>query len=98
MTWADDYEFGEEFEQLSPDAEALWSAELDRELAPGHPLHGKSWRVVAKYVPQDEIVLIADSAVYQVHLTFSGCPERPGFPSWNLFPTAAEFELANKYR
>ena len=100
MTWADEYQFGEDFDDHRADpvrADGL-ARELVAELSSGHPLLGQAWTVVAQAGPQDELVVTTDSAVYLVHLTWTRRPERPPYPRALAFRSAAEFEDAIKYR
>jgi len=100
VTWIDDYQFGEDFDDLRTDP--VWADRLARELAAelssGHPLLSQAWTIVAQARPQDEVVVTTDSAVYLVHLTWTSRPERPPFPTALAFQSAAEFENAIKYR
>jgi hypothetical protein len=93
--WVDGYEFGDEFEDLRSDPERakVYSTELVRELRRGHPLHGREWIVVAKWTPQDEIVVRSGRDVAVVHLTYTRSPpERLPWPSTWFFRSAEEFE------
>ena len=100
MTWVDEYQLGEYFDDLRTDpvrADRL-ARELAAELSSGHPLLGQAWTIVAQARPQDEVVVTTDSAVYLVHLTWTRRPERPPYPRALAFQSAAEFEDAIKYR
>ena len=100
MTWVDEYQFGEGFDDLRTDpvrADGL-ARELAAELSSGHPLLGQAWTIVAQARPQAEVVVTTDSAVYLVHLTWTRRPERPPYPRALAFQSAAEFEDAIKYR
>ena len=100
MTWVDDYQFGEGFDDLRTDpvrADGL-ARELVAELSSGYPLLGQALTIVAQARPQDEVVVTTDSAVYLVHLTWTRRPERPPYPIALAFRSAAEFEDAIKYR
>ena len=100
MTWVDDYQFGEGFDDLRTDpvrADGL-ARELVAELSSGYPLLGQALTIVAQARPQDEVVVTTDSAVYLVHLTWTRRPERPPYPRALAFRSAAEFEDAIKYR
>ena len=101
MTWVDEYQFGEDFDDLRTDpvrADGL-ARELFVELSSGHPLLGQAWTIVAAARPQDEVVVTTNSAVYLVHMTWTRRPpERPPYPIALAFRSAAEFEDAIKYR
>ncbi len=52
-----------------------------RELSPGHSLHGLDPRVIAKAIPQDEVIVeTAAGEVALVHLTWSGKAEPSPWP------------------
>ena len=100
MTWVDDYQFGEGFDDLRTDpvrADGL-ARELVAELSSGYPLLGQALTIVAQARPQDEVVVTTDSAVYLVHLTWTRRPERPPYPRVLAFQSAAEFEDTIKCR
>jgi hypothetical protein len=44
--------------------------ELRREVAPGHALHGRPWRVIAKALPNDDVIAECEDEVAVVHLTW----------------------------
>ena len=100
MTWVDEYQFGESFED--PRADPVMAGRLARELAaelsPGHSLLGQAWTIVARVRPQDEVVVRTDSAVCLLHLTFRSRPDLPSGPFALACLSAAEFEDAIRYR
>jgi hypothetical protein len=100
--WVHAFDFGEDFQDLRDEAEAdhaqSLKAELDAELAPGHRLHGQACRVVARALPQDEIVVVAGESVALVHLTWSGHPETPPWPATDLADSAVAFQELIKFR
>ena len=64
MPWADSYRFDEPMERVPDRAMAdLLMAEPDREVGPGHPLHGRKWTPVARALPQDEVLVTSDDDV-----------------------------------
>jgi hypothetical protein len=66
VTWVDEYQFGEDFDDFRTDpvrADRL-ARELAAELSSGHPLLGQARTIVAQARPQDEVVVTTDSAVY----------------------------------
>lgn len=101
MSWADSYEFGEDFADLRGDRQAasLLEQELAREVADGHPLHGRSWTVIARAFPQDDVVIQSGDEVAIVHLTWAQRPERLPWPMTEIFASAADFgiAIANRY-
>ncbi|MDR7253165.1 hypothetical protein J2X46_002150 [Nocardioides sp. BE266] len=100
MIWIDYYEFEDAFQdsRIEPDG-SRFSDRLATEVAPGHPLHGRDWVVIAKYEPQDEVVVRQGSDVALVHLTFTANPpERPPLPSTTFFESARAFEAYFEFR
>jgi hypothetical protein len=93
VAWTRDYAFKEPLMDLrgSEHAEAF-ETELQREVAPGHLLHGRSWRVVAKALPNDDVVAECDDIVAVVHLTWSQKQELLPWPETTIIKTVAEFE------
>jgi len=93
MGWADTHEFGDPYLDLrdgDESADAL-TDELLRELAPGHPLHGRDVRVIARSLETDDVVVVVDDEVAVVHLTWTPRKsERPPLPTTRLVATAAE--------
>jgi hypothetical protein len=93
MPWTDSYRFDEPMERVPAGAMAdLLLAELDREVGPGHPLHGRKWTLVARALPQDEVLITSDDDVALVHLTWSRKRETPPWPATTFLGSAAEFE------
>ena len=100
MTWVDEYQFGESFEDLRADPvmAGRLAREFAAELSRGHPLLGQAWTIVARVRPQDEVVVRTDSAVCLLHLTFRSRPDLPSGPFAPACLSAAEFEDAIRYR
>lgn len=69
-----------------------FEAELHRELAPGHPLHGRSLRVIAKALPNDDVIVECDGDVAVVHLTWTKGLEPPPWPQTTFIASAEELE------
>jgi hypothetical protein len=68
------------------DAERL-TAELARELTPGHPLHGLKVKAIARRIDRDDILYEVDDAsspLAMVHLTWSKGTD-PRWPKAKLF-------------
>lgn len=100
--WVDTFDFGEDFRDLRDEAgldraRAL-KTELDAELAAGHPLYGQACRVVAGALPRDEVVVVAGQSVALVHLTWSGRPETPPWPTTELADSAEAFRELIEFR
>jgi hypothetical protein len=64
-------------------------AELQRELAPGHPLYGHPAQAIARRIDCDDVLFAAMSPpgrIAVVHLTWSGQPETdPRWPAVVVF-------------
>jgi hypothetical protein len=75
----------------SEHAEAF-AAELRREVAPEHPLSGRSWRVIAKALPNDDVIAECDDQVAVVHLTWTQRQEPPPWPETTFIASVEEFE------
>jgi hypothetical protein len=101
MPWIDSYEFDDDFQdfRINPEGVTFWADRILAEVAPGHPLHGRDWSVVAKYHPQDEVVVRYGAEVALVHLTFTQTPpERSAWPSTTFFASADEFQAHFEHR
>ncbi|GGB15645.1 hypothetical protein GCM10011492_01660 [Flexivirga endophytica] len=100
MPWTTTYEFGEDFEDLRRDRKraSAFEQELVREVSAGHPLHGRSWTVIALAFAQDEVVVESDDEVALVHLTWRRGPEPLPWPSTEFFTSAKEFGAATTDR
>lgn len=101
MTWIDSYEFDDDFQdfRIEPDGARFWADRVAIEAGQGHPLHGCDWAVVAKYWPQDEVLVRHGADVALVHLTFTrNPPEHPPLPSTTFFASAQEFEAYFEFR
>ncbi|HWU20418.1 MAG TPA: hypothetical protein VN088_02760 [Nocardioides sp.] len=98
MAWVDAHELSEPFLDLrdgGESADAL-TDELLRELAPGHSLHGRDVRVIARSLETDDVVVVVDDEVALVHLTWtSRKAERPPLPATRVVASAAELEAAH---
>jgi hypothetical protein len=77
-----------------------WSAlvkELEKELAPGHPLYEASYSMVARRWAQDDILLIVDGhpGCASLHLTWKQAPEALPWPRthWHESVAAAKDSL-----
>ena len=95
MTWAESYEFREpliDLRDLEESSEAL-TAELLREVVPGHPLHGRELRVIARALPNDDVVVLVDDEVAVVHLTWTRRKsERPPLPETTFIGSVEDLE------
>jgi hypothetical protein len=94
VTWVKGYPFQEPLLDLREDAEQAdpLAAELELEVAPGHLLHGEAWRVIARALPNDDIVVERGGHVAVVHLTWTHKPEQPPWPMTTWVASAEEFE------
>ena len=101
MTWVTDYRFSEPLRDLRSEvqeAEKL-RTELLRELSVGHVLHGADLSVVARALPQDEVVVeTTDGRVGLVHMTWSGQREPPPWPTTDLLDSAEHLEQTIEFR
>lgn len=101
MTWVSRYRFSEPLRDVrsqAREAEGL-RAELLRELGIGHVLHGADLRVIARALPQDEVIVeTADGQVALVHMTWSGHAESPPWPTTELLNSAKQLEQAIEFR
>jgi hypothetical protein len=99
VAWTDDYRFDDQMEDVRDDpiVEVL-EAELEREVALGHPLSGRSWQVVARALPQDEVLVACGDDVAMVHLTWSRRPESPPWPMTTFLTSVEAFESYIEYR
>ncbi|MFD7026253.1 hypothetical protein [Promicromonospora sukumoe] len=69
-------------------------AELERELVRGHPLFRRIVAVEAFDGASDDVLArLDDGSCAIVHPTWSGRPERPGYPTCELLGTGAESAL-----
>jgi hypothetical protein len=95
MSWVEPYEFREpliDLRDLTESSEAL-TEELLREVAPGHPLHGGALRVIARALPNDDVIVLVDDEVAIVHLTWTRRKsERPPLPETTFIGSAEDFE------
>lgn len=66
--------------------------ELRREIARGHLLYGRAWKVIGPGVParDDALLLLDDGAVALVHLTWRGAPEPPSWPMTEIVTSPDE--------
>lgn len=100
MPWTKTYIFGGDFEdRRGSEVAELFAEELERELSPGHPLHGRTWMVVARALPQDEVIAQAGDEVALIHLTWTRRAERLPWPESTPIGSATEFEsvVQNRY-
>ena len=67
-------------------------AELRREVAPGHVLHDRATRVIARAMPNDDVVVECEEEVAVVHLTWTQRQDRPPWPRTTFIASAEEFE------
>jgi hypothetical protein len=100
MVWTEGYQFAEPLVDLRgvPDRAKALQGELLRELVPGHPLYGRDLRVIARALPQDEVVVETEGAVAIVHLTWSNGPERLPCPRFLWIRSAEHFEEVIEFR
>lgn len=95
MSWADEYEFPEPLVDLRDNTESgeALMEELLRELAPGHELHGRPVSVIARALPNDDVVVEVEGEIALVQLTWTRRKsERPPLPVTRFLTSAAELE------
>jgi hypothetical protein len=101
VTWAQNYTFSEPLRDVREEADeaARLRAELLQELSPGHLLHGLDLHVIARAIPQDEVVVeTADGRVALVHITWSGHAEAPPWPTAEVLDSAEHLQNALQFR
>lgn len=97
--WTEWFVYEEPFERLTDaTVAAALNDELNRELAPEHPLHGHDWTVVARAYDQDDVIVHDGQVVALVHLTWSRKREDPPFPTTSVISSADEFRELLKCR
>jgi hypothetical protein len=73
-----------------PQAAAIAAAcqrELAVEISGGHPLHGTTWRLLARRLDCDDLALVLVGGEHAVvHLTWSGRTERHPWPDTRIYP------------
>lgn len=88
LTWL------EPWEPLEPSHAVGLEQELQKELSPGHVLHGRNVRAVAARGDCDDVLYVVDSPprLAVVHLTWTGRPpEHPPWPSTSVLLTLDDF-------
>jgi hypothetical protein len=101
VTWLSDYRFSEPLRDVRSEAQEAdqLRRELLRELRAGHMLHGADLRVVARALPQDEVIVeTSDGRVALVHMTWSGHPEAPPWPTTEFLTSAEHLEQTIEFR
>jgi hypothetical protein len=101
VTWLSDYRFSEPLRDLRSEAQEAEQLrnEVLRELSVGHMLHGADLRVVARALPQDEVIVeTSDGRVALVHVTWSGHPETPPWPTTEVLASAEHLEQTIEFR
>jgi len=67
-------------------------AELQRELAPSHPLHGLKATAIACRQDNDDVLFsLTDGRVAVVHLTWIGKQDRPPWPAADFYTSTDAF-------
>lgn len=94
MAWTQGHAFHEPLIDLrgNPEQADVLAAELQREIAPGHALYGEVWRVIAKALPNDDVVVECGDEVAVVHLTGTQKQDRPPWPMTTFIASVEEFE------
>jgi hypothetical protein len=77
---------------IDGDAARRLEAELGRELAPLHPLHGRSLRAIARRPDRDDVLFeeLSDATVHWVHLTWH-VEKDPQWPRAESYRSLEEF-------
>ncbi len=71
------------------------SAELRKEIAPGHLLHGRIDRIEASFEASDDVIVrLSDGTFALVHPTWSRRQESPPFPTSRLLGEAEAASVA----
>lgn len=74
--------------------------ELAIEIAEGHVLHGRRWRIIGIGVPaRDDVLLeLTSGEIALAHVTWQGTPEPPSWPVTTIVRSAEEVraELADR--
>ncbi|SDH01268.1 hypothetical protein SAMN05216338_1004283 [Bradyrhizobium sp. Rc2d] len=72
-----------------------WEDELRKEIGPEHPLWNCGLRLIARRDDRDDaIFLVGDGRVAEVHLTWSGKPERSPWPRTAIFANMGQWRAA----
>lgn len=101
VTWTQHYEFTDPLRDLRSEAEEAEQlrSELQRELSPGHVLHGLDPRVVARALPQDEVMVeTSDGRVALVHMTWTRRPESAPWPTTKFLESAEHLDSVLEFR
>ena len=96
MTWLEPWC---DLAERGPDAVATFERVLDRELAPGHVLHGIPVAAIGKKDGTDDVLfrlLDGTGRVAVVHLTWTQSP--PDRPPWPIAEVYASFEEFTEQR
>lgn len=85
-------EFLKPWERVSPNQADAFLRELERELSPGHPLHGVRPIPLGHSCAADDVLFeMGDGRVVQVHLTFSHRAEETPWPVHSVYSSADEW-------
>jgi hypothetical protein len=68
--------------------------ELLHEASAGHSLYGTAFTVTGRSTARDDVLLRVGDRWALVHLTWSGKPETPPWPTCPIFDTATDVEQA----
>lgn len=80
---------GDPPDPAAADKRAGVGAELSKEIAPGHPLHGRIDRVEAFFGASDDVIVrLSDGSFALLHPTWSQRQEPPPFPTAKLLGAA----------
>jgi hypothetical protein len=87
--------FAAPWEPLPSDQAAAVLAEIERELTPGHTLHGIVLHAIAHSCRADEVLFqLKDGRVAEVHLTWSRQREKPPWPTHRSYASLHEWQQA----
>jgi hypothetical protein len=85
--------FAAPWEPLPSDQAGSFQAEIERELTPGHLLHGVVLHAIAHSRRADEVLFqLEDGRVAEVHLTWSRQYERPPWPVHQIYSSLNEWQ------
>jgi hypothetical protein len=84
--------FCEPWRRLNTEQVEFLLREAQREISPGHPLHGSNLIPIAQSRLADDVLFkLDDDHVTDIHLTWSRNPEPPPFPRCRIYSSFDEW-------